>query len=165
MVPLPQSRPLRSRLLRLLTLLPRVCSQLPHSMATTASTQVTLVPILMALDTLVPTMAMPATHMLVPMLATPPVPLSQLIPQLRLLPRLSTLLPRERLMPPTGLPHMPMPMALPHTPMLTQQSTPLATQDSSPMPMVPLSQLSPLTSLLPALSIWPHTPLLKRRTN
>merc|ERR1719481_404439 len=115
---------------------------------------------LMVLDTLVPTMAtmaMPATHMLVPLLPTPTVLLSQLIPQPKLLPRLSTLLPR-------ALPHTTMPMALLHMPMVTQLSMLQATQDWLPIPMEPLSQLNPLMLLKPVPSTWPLMHQLKRRT-
>merc|ERR1711881_296036 len=162
---LPQLRPQRSSLLRLLTLLPRVPSQLlPHSTvitATTATTQDTLGPTAMAPDTLA-TMATMATHMPVPLLPTQMVPLSQLIPQPSTPPRSSILPPRVMPMLPMVLPHTH--MLLPHTSTVTQLSTPLATQDLLPPPTAPLSQLSPLMSLLPVRSTWPHTTPLKRRT-
>merc|ERR1711973_918159 len=104
-----------------------------HSTATMDTTQVhTLV--LMAM----------AIHMLVPLLPTPMVLLSQLIPQPLLLPRMSTLLPRVRSMPHKDLLHMPM---LELTAMATHMPVPLL-----PTQTVLLSQLIPHPLLLPRVS-------------
>merc|ERR1712142_117057 len=133
------------------TLLPRMPSKLlPHST-----------------DTMV-TMATTATHMLVPLLPTLMVLLSQLTHQPKCLPRTSTLLPR---VPSQLLPHstetmvtmattqdmqvlMLMELDTLHMHMATQESTPLATMDWFPTPTVPLSQLSLLMLLKPARSTW-----------
>merc|ERR1712008_598241 len=139
-VQLPPPRPLRSKLLRLLTLLPLVLLALPDT--PTGMQDGTDTPELIL-------MLMELTPMLLALLPTPMVPLSPPRP-LRLLPqRLPTLLLTE------------LPLPLP-TPTLATLMPTMGFWDLSAMLMVLLSQLSPQRLSLPVPPIWP---ISLKRTN